>query len=95
MKKRLTLADLCHICAKRGIGLRIFVQDEHLGKNNPAFVTIQIASRVHGVQPRAFISQVIDTDDQLEDQLATELRRYADMVSSGLVLPISTIIGKA
>ena len=96
MKKRLTLADLCRICAKRGIGIRIFVQDEHMGMSEPALVTIQVVSRVKGIEPRAFISHVLDHDDQLEDSLAMELRKYVDFVSSGIVLPGPLkIIGRA
>ena len=96
MNRRLTLADLCRICAKRGIGIRIFVQDEHMGMSEPALVTIQVVSRVKGIEPRAFISHVLDHDDQLEDSLATELRKYVDFVSSGIVLtgPLK-IIGRA
>lgn len=94
MSKRLTLADLCLICAKRGVGIRIFVQDEHLS-SEPAQVTIQVISRVRGVQPRAFITFVLEGDPQIEEVLADELRRYVDMVSSGLVLVAPRIIGMA
>ncbi len=94
MSKRLTLADLCLIAAKRGVGIRIFVQDDQLG-SDPAQVTIQVVSRVKGVQPRAFISFVMEGDAQIEEVLAVELRKYVDMVSSGLVLVVPKIIGSA
>lgn len=90
MSKNLTFSDLCLICAKRGIGIRIFVQDEHVGQK-PALVTIQVSSRVKGVKPRAFITFVVDDDAQLDDVLATELRKYVDLVSSGLILPLTKV----
>ena len=94
MTKRLTLADVCRIAAKNGVGIRIFVQDNQVGRI-PQVITIQVARPNRPEESKAFYMEITEGNPDLEEALAGTLMDYVKKVSAGPIILFPNILAKA